>query len=117
MWKQSPWWKKIVQKLHDKKCIGAKQKAYLISKGEPRPRHLYMLPKIHKEPEKWSKPHEIPPDRPIVSDCNSETYYTAEFIDFYLNPLSNRHPSYIKDTYDSQIPFCSPWILIVCTPT
>lgn len=38
--------------------------------------------------------------RPIVSDCSSETYYTAEFIDFHLNPLSTKHASYIKDTYD-----------------
>lgn len=59
-----------------------------------------MLPKIHKEPEKWSKPYETPPGRPIVSDCNSETYYTAEYLDFYLNPLSIKHPSYLKDTYD-----------------
>ncbi|XP_045897466.1 uncharacterized protein LOC123964654 [Micropterus dolomieu] len=59
-----------------------------------------MLPKIHKDPAGWSKPHEIPPGRPIVSDCSSETYYTAEFIDHFLNPLSIRHASYIKDTYD-----------------
>lgn len=59
-----------------------------------------MLPKIHKDPAKLNKPHEIPPGRPIVSDCGSETYYTAEFLDYYLNPLSIGHISYIKDTYD-----------------
>lgn len=91
---------KIVQKLYDKKFINAKQKSYLIGQDEPRPRRFYMLPKIHKDPEKWSKPHEIPPGRPIVSDCNSETYYIAEYLDFYLNPLSVRHSSYLKDTYD-----------------
>lgn len=37
---------------------------------------------------------------PIVSDCNSETYYTAKFIDYYLNLLSILHDSYIKDTYN-----------------
>lgn len=91
---------KTVQKLYDKKFINAKQKSCLIGKEEPRPRRFYLLPKIHKEPEKLSKPHEIPPGRPIVSDCNSEAYYTAEYLDFYLNPLSVRHSSYLKDTYD-----------------
>lgn len=35
-----------------------------------------------------------------MSDCDSETYHTAEFIDYYLYPLSITHASYIKDTYD-----------------
>ena len=59
-----------------------------------------MLPKIHKDPALWSKPHVIPPGRPIVSDCSSETYHTAEYLDYYLYPLSIRHASYVKDTYD-----------------
>lgn len=44
--------------------------------------------------------HIIPPGRPTVSDCGSETYYPAEFLDFYLNPLSTRPSSHLKDTYD-----------------
>lgn len=95
-----PMVKNIAQALYQKKHINAKQKSYLLGNAEPRSRRFYMLPKIHKDPAKWSKPHEIPPGRPIVSDCGSETYYTAEFLDFYLNPLSTGHPSYIKDTYD-----------------
>lgn len=91
---------KIITGLYDKKRINNKQKNYLIGQREPRPRLFYILPKIHKSPDQWSKPHLIPPGRPIVSDCSSETYHTAEFIDFYLNPLSIRHKSYIKDTYD-----------------
>jgi len=67
--------------------------------SEPRARLFYMLPKIHKDRVKWSKPNEIPPGRPIVSDCSSETYHTAEYLDFFLNPLSTKHASYIKDTY------------------
>ncbi|KAF7693726.1 hypothetical protein HF521_007479, partial [Silurus meridionalis] len=89
--------KEIVQILYTKKHINAKQKSYLLGDTEPRSRRFYMLPKIHKDPAKWSKPNEIPPGRPIVSDCGSETYYTAEFLDFYLNPLSTSHPSYLKD--------------------
>ncbi|KAK2871929.1 hypothetical protein Q8A73_024592, partial [Channa argus] len=90
----------MVQSLHDKRFINAKQKTYLLSDQEPRARLFYMLPKIHKDPAKWSKPYEIPPGRPIVSDCNSETYFTAEYLDYFLNPVSVRHSSYIKDTYD-----------------
>lgn len=91
---------KITQSMFDKKFINAKQQHYIRGTSEPRARLFYMLPKIHKDPSKWSKPHEIPPGRPIVSDCSSETYHTAEFIDHHLNPLSVKHASYIKDTYD-----------------
>lgn len=90
---------KIILTLHEKKFINLKQKHYLMGDAVPRARLFYMLPKIHKDPAKWSKPHEIPPGRPIVSDCSSETYHTAEYLDHFLNPLSTTHPSYIKDTY------------------
>lgn len=90
----------ILENLQKENYINLKQKTYLKGPGNPRPRLFYLLPKIHKDPCTWPKPFEIPPGRPIVSDCNSETYYTAEFIEYYLNPLSNRHCSYIKDTFD-----------------
>lgn len=90
----------IFNKIYEKKLINAKQRNYLIGDSEPRARRFYLLPKIHKDPSKWSKPLLIPPGRPIVSDCNSETYRSAEYIDFYLNPLAKKHNSYIKDTYD-----------------
>lgn len=57
-----------------------------------------MLPKIHKERTTWPFP-DVPPGRPIVSDCGSESYGVAELITSYLNPLSTRHTSYIRDTY------------------
>lgn len=38
--------------------------------------------------------------RPIVSDCDGESYYTAEFIEHFLGPISQRHKSDLKDTYD-----------------
>ncbi|XP_061915846.1 uncharacterized protein LOC133658165 [Entelurus aequoreus] len=91
---------KILDNLRLKKFINFKQQRYLMGERDPRPRRFYMLPKIHKEPDKWSKPHEIPPGRPIVSDCGSETYRTAEFIDHFLTPLSVLHDSYLRDTYD-----------------
>ena len=91
---------KIFQTIYDKKLINAKQRNYLIGESEPRPRRFYLLPKIHKDPAIWSKPFKIPPGRPIVSDCSSETYRAAEFIDYFINPLAKTHKSYIKDTYD-----------------
>ena len=90
----------IVDSLLRRKFITYKQRDYLVGESEPRPRLFYMLPKIHKDPAAWSRPFEVPPGRPIVSDCSSETYHTAEYIDSYLYPLSLRHASYVKDTYD-----------------
>lgn len=89
---------KIVDSLKDKKFINFKQHKYLIGDSQPRERRFYVLPKIHKDPQKWTIPFEVPPGRPIVSDCGSETYYTAEYLDYYLNPLSVKHPAYVKDT-------------------
>ena len=92
--------RKIFSELYEKKYISAKQKRYLFGSDEPRPRKFYLLPKIHKDPDTWTVPHKVPSGRPIVSDCGSESCRAAEFVDFYLNPLSQKHPSYVKDTYE-----------------
>ena len=42
----------------------------------------------------------MPPGRPIINDCDSESYKVAEYIDHFLQEISQKHPSYIKDTYD-----------------
>lgn len=89
----------ILDILKKKKFINSKQRQYLIGNTQPRERRFYILPKIHKNPEQWTIPYEIPPGRPIVSDCGSETYFTAEYLDYYLNPLSVKHPAYVRDTY------------------
>lgn len=88
----------ILDSLVTEKFISKKQRTYLIGPPEPRVRRFYILPKIHKEQSKWTVPGEIPPGRPIVSDCSSDTYGTAELLEFYLNPLSQGHASYVKDT-------------------
>lgn len=92
--------KTILENLTQEGYINKKQKQYLLGNDIPRARRFYLLPKVHKDPANWSKSGEIPPGRPIVSDCDSETYFISEFIEYYLNPLSNRHPSYLKDSYD-----------------
>jgi len=42
----------------------------------------------------------MPEGRPIVSDCGSESYRVAQYVDAFIRPISVKHPSYIKDTYD-----------------
>ena len=42
----------------------------------------------------------MPPGRPIISDCDSESYKVAGYIDHFLQEISQKHPSYIKDTCD-----------------
>lgn len=90
----------ILKKMQKEKFLSKTQMQYLLGSPPHRPRCFYLLPKIHKEPEKWTVPHKIPTGRPIVSDCGSESYGTAQLLDYLLNPLSNRHDSYIKDTQD-----------------
>lgn len=90
----------IIEKLEQDGYISEKQAEYLAPDEEPRPRYFYMLPKIHKSPDKWTVPHKIPPARPIVSDCSSESYKVSEYIDHHLAPLAVNHPSYVKDTED-----------------
>ena len=42
----------------------------------------------------------MPPGRPFISDSDSESYKEAECTDNFLQEISKKHPSYIKDTYD-----------------
>ena len=90
----------IVNRLVQNKFISKKQAVYLTPPVNPRPRHIYTLPKIHKDPELWWVPFEIPPGRPIVSDVGSESYKISEYVDWFLAPLATKHPSYLRDTND-----------------
>ena len=89
----------LIVQMKQKHLITAKQAIYLYGPDLPRARLFYLLPKIHKAPENWTIPFLVPPGHPIVSDCGSESYRLAEFIDYFINPLSHTHPSYVKDTY------------------
>ena len=92
--------KKVLHQLVIRGCITRGNKEVLQGKQPYQTRTIYFLPKIHKKPETWPLPGRIPAGRPIVSDCGSETYIVAEYLDTYLNPLSHRHASYVKDTND-----------------
>lgn len=89
----------IVDTIESKKLLTKKQAVNLELPPEPRSRKFYLLPKIHKEQSKWHN-NIMPPGRPIVSDCGSDTYKLSTYIDYYLSPLASKHPSYIKDTSD-----------------
>lgn len=80
--------------------ITTEQLKFLSGPEEPRPRLFYLLPKIHKDINKWTIPNKMPEGRPIVSDVNSESYRVSQYIESFLTPLSVLHPSYIKNSYD-----------------
>ena len=96
--KTVPKFNKILMKLEKKKFLNERQVEYLTASEEARPRQLYLLPKIHKDPGKWTIPEKMPPGRPIISDCSSESYTIASYIDHFLAPLATIHPSYLRDT-------------------
>ena len=90
----------ILLSLKNRGDIDEKQFDFLKPPPQIRPRRLYFLPKIHKPKSKWTHNGKIPPGRPIVSDCGSESYEVSKYIDHFLKPLANKHPSYIKNTPD-----------------
>uniref|UniRef100_A0A3Q1FH31 Uncharacterized protein n=1 Tax=Acanthochromis polyacanthus TaxID=80966 RepID=A0A3Q1FH31_9TELE len=65
---------KILTTLVQKKIITKKQANHIKGTDTPRPCYFYLLPKIHKPPQTWTVPYQIPAGRPIVSDCGSESY-------------------------------------------
>ena len=89
----------ILEDLFAKGYISKKQLEYLNASEDDKLRHFYLLPKIHKPTNKWTLP-DMPEGRPIVGDCGTESRRISEYIDSFLKPLANKHPSYIKDTYD-----------------
>ena len=61
---------------------------------------MYLLPKIHKDRKVWPGQGKVPPGRPIIADCGSESYASAEYINHFSAPLAKQHKSYLKDTND-----------------
>ena len=56
----------------DGKWINEKQFEFLAPPENPRIRYFYLLPKIHRPQDQWPNQF-MPPGRPIVSDCGSES--------------------------------------------
>ena len=89
----------VLESMESEKFITKKQLHFLRANENDRARTFYLLPKIHKPRAKWPQPN-MPEGRPIVSDCGSESYRVSQYIDSFIRPISTRHSSYIKDTYD-----------------
>lgn len=91
--------RKTLDKIYNKKLISLAQLKYLSGPPDYSLRNFYLLPKIHKDKQKWPKDN-MPEGRPIVSDTNSESSRVAEYIDHFINPLSIKNFSYVKNSYD-----------------
>ena len=90
----------ILERMNAEGSITDAQLNYLRARESDRERRFYMLPKIHKPRHKWPQPDRMPDGRPVVSNSGSESIRVAQYIDSFLRPITTRHPSYLKDTYD-----------------
>lgn len=90
----------ILLDLKNKKILKPRQFNHLKPPENARARQFYLLPKIHKPMNKWPCPGLMPPGRPIVSNCGSETYEIAKYITWAIQIYSDWHPTYIKNTTD-----------------
>lgn len=99
--------KRIVNNLLYQGFISKSQHRFLTPPLQPRQRHFYILPKIHKPLNKWTIPNLIPAGRPIVSGCNSESAAVEQFIDHFLQPIANSSPSFIRDTSHFKAIICN----------
>lgn len=92
--------KAIFSKILKKKFITQAQYNYLTGPEDYNIRKFYLLPKIHKPKAKWPQKN-MPEGRPIVSDSNSESCRTAEFLDSFINPLAlSNNTAIIRNTYE-----------------
>ena len=90
----------ILLSMRNQGYINSKQLEYLSGPLKPRHRIFYLLPKIHKDRNKWTIPEKMPEGRPIVSDVESESYRVSQLLDHCLTPLATKHTTYLKNTYD-----------------
>ena len=89
----------ILKNMLKHKQINNKQFNYLLRPTHTiKDRRFYLLPKIHKPLDKWTD-HNTPQGRPIISDVNSESYYTAKLINDLLAPFPPTLESYVKNSY------------------
>ena len=85
----------IVEKGFRQKLISETDKDLMQPSGKPN--RLYGLPKVHKGIQVGSK---LPPCRPIVSNCGSNTDKISGFVDHYSKHLVKNLKSYVQDTPD-----------------
>lgn len=71
--------------LNMKQLIALKQKKYVTDSDIPLSGLFYLLPKIHIDQTSWTVSGEVPRGRPVVSDCGSNAYHTAQYLSDFLN--------------------------------
>ena len=79
-----------VNRMYHDGLINEKTRQYLIQ-TDVKPGRFYILPKIHKPGN---------PGRPIVSSNSHPTERISQFVDYHLQPLVHKLPSFVKDTND-----------------
>ena len=84
---------KYISKMKEEGYLNEREAEYLKNEDCQTPR-FYGLPKIHKIFD------HIPSFRPIVSGCGSCCERISNFVDFFLQPLTHKLDSYVKDTND-----------------
>ena len=77
-----------VNRMHKDKLINDKTKQY---QSDVKPGRFYILPKVHKPGN---------PGRPIVSSNSHPTERLPHFVDYHLQPLVHKLPSFVEDTND-----------------
>ncbi|KAJ1153242.1 hypothetical protein NDU88_006003 [Pleurodeles waltl] len=80
----------LVSKGKENNWITDHEASYL-TQTNPKIPYFYILPKVHK----GKIP---PPGRPIVSGIGSALEPLSKFVDYFLQPIVKRIPTYLKDT-------------------
>ena len=75
--------------------ITKRELRFLTPSDSPRERRFKILPKIHKS--SWPQ-FNVPPGRPVIADVDSINSNVARLLDFFLQPLVQRLPSFVLDT-------------------
>ena len=79
-----------VDRMYNDKLINDKTRQYL-KQSDVKPGRFYILPKVHKPGN---------PGRPTVSSNSHPTERLSHFVDYHLQPLVHKLPSFVKDTND-----------------
>ena len=87
--------KSVLDTAADKNFITTEELKAMLA-DDKNPAKFYQLFKVHKT----HIPGDTPPSRPIISGSGSYTENISLFVDSFLKPLSNLHPSYLQDTPD-----------------
>ena len=84
---------KALEKIRLRRDLSKDTLDYFLVK-DPKFARFYLLPKIHK------RLHDVP-GRPVISNCGYYTENISSFLDYHLQPLTQKVKSYIKNSNHS----------------